>query len=111
MDALPSSLPDLNAVLSRLPESDRAVRSIQVRSFQEQTLFSIKTKDSLYTICADSGRNIKPVTKATIDDIIRKWVNAPVVKTDTLNERDQWIDRGGKYLAPYLFRGVSCGVK
>ena len=91
MDALPASLPDLEQILARLPETDRTVKKIQVRSFQDQTLFTIKTKDSLYTYCADISQDIKPLTKQTFEKIAKKWVNAPVAKIDTIHKRDQWI--------------------
>jgi len=90
-DALPSSLPGIHTILAQLPESDNKVRNIKVRNFQGQSLFSIKTKDSLYTICGDTIQSIKPVTQATIDNIVKKWVDAPIIKVDTLNERDIWI--------------------
>lgn len=91
MDAMPDSLPDIRAVLSQQHIPEESVRSISLKNFQNQTLFSVKTKDSLYTICSDANREIKPITTGTIHGIAKKWVNAPVAKLDTLNERDQWI--------------------
>lgn len=91
MDALPNSLPDIQTIISHLPEPGKNVRDINVRSFQRQILYSIKTKDSLYTICADTFQSAKPITTTTIENIVKKWNNAPVTRIDTLNERDIWI--------------------
>lgn len=91
MDALPASLPDIQAILSRISDLDKNIKSLDIRSFQNQTLFSVKTKDSLYVICADSNEQVKPITTHTFNNILKKWVNAPIVKVDTLIEREQWV--------------------
>lgn len=91
MDALPDSLADIRTLLSQQQIPGESVSNISLKNFQNQTLFSIKTKDSLYTICAETGRHIKPITAETIEGIAKKWVNSPVVRLDTLYERDQWI--------------------
>lgn len=90
-EALPDSLPEIRNLLSRLPESDRQIRSVKVRRFQEQTLFFIQTKDSLYSLCADSTEQVKPITVQTLSEIAKKWSSAPPIRVDTLFERDQWI--------------------
>lgn len=91
MDVLPQSLPDIQSVLDQLPDSGKKTKKISIRSFQEQTLYTIKTTDGLYSICSDTAQNIKPVTWNTIEQTAKKWVDAPILKIDTLNKRDQWI--------------------
>lgn len=91
LDALPDSLPAIRDILSRLPDPDKPIQNIAVRRFQGQTLFTIQTKDSLFTFCADSTQQVKPITAQTIADIVAKWSSAPLIKVDTLFKRDQWI--------------------
>ncbi|MDL2331310.1 PepSY domain-containing protein, partial [Odoribacter sp. OttesenSCG-928-A06] len=91
MEALPSSLPHWETVLSPVCDSVDQVQSLKVRQFQNQTLYTVKTKDSTYVICNDSLQAVTPVTFQTIRQIARKWVDSPVVRVDTLYERDQWI--------------------
>nr|WP_321522656.1 PepSY domain-containing protein [uncultured Macellibacteroides sp.] len=91
MDVLPDSLLDINTVFAQLPESDINIKSLSLRCFQGQPLFTVETKDSTYTICNDTTQSVNPVTRETIESIANKWVEAPIVKIDTLNERDIWI--------------------
>lgn len=91
MESLPSSLPDLQAVLARLPEPAEHVHNASVRRFQGQTLFTFETEDSLYVLCADTLQSVKPVTSETIQSIVNRWVDAPIARVDTLRKRDQWI--------------------
>lgn len=91
MDVLPDSLSDIRTVLAQLPEPEKNIKNLNVKYFQEQILFSIKTKDSLYTICGDTTLKVKAITEETIENIAKKWVDAPIAKVDTLNERDIWI--------------------
>jgi len=90
-ETLPSALPDLQEIISRLPDDDRDIRTLQVQSFQGQTLFTLKTKEKTHVLCADSLQKKHPVTWETIQGEAHRWVDAPVLKLDTLHERDQWI--------------------
>ncbi len=91
MEPLPSSLPDMASLVSRLPESVGSIRDVSVRQFQGQTLFAFETDDSLYVLCADTLQSVKPVTYETIQAVARRWVDSPVARVDTLYDRDQWI--------------------
>jgi uncharacterized iron-regulated membrane protein len=91
MDALPDSLPAIGEVLKQLPDSAKTIKGLSVRYFQEQALFTIRTKAGDYTVCGEESQVIKPVTCETIDRIVKQWVDAPVLKIDTLNKRDIWI--------------------
>ena len=92
MEPLPDSLPAVDSVAKRLPEGAAAkVRTVTVRRFQGQTLFDFETKDTTYTLCADSAEVRRPVTAETIRDVARRWVDAPIARIDTLHSRDQWI--------------------
>jgi hypothetical protein len=92
MEPLPDSLPAVDSVAQRLPEGAAAkVRTVTVRRFQGQTLFDFETKDTTYTLCADSAEVRRPVTAETIRNVARRWVDAPIARIDTLHSRDQWI--------------------
>ncbi|HBG41647.1 MAG TPA: hypothetical protein DDW85_09565 [Porphyromonadaceae bacterium] len=91
MDALPDSLPDINSILVRLPESGKTIKKLSVRYFRGQTLFTVKTNDRAYTICSDTLKAVNPLTWESIEHTAKKWVDAPIIKIDTLTERDQWI--------------------
>ena len=63
MEPLPDSLPAVDSVAKRLPEGAAAkVRTVTVRRFQGQTLFDFETKDTTYTLCADSAAVQRPIT-------------------------------------------------
>lgn len=91
MDVLPDSLPDIESVLDQVPGAEKKIRGLQVEYLQEQTLFTVKTKDSLYAVCGNSLQKVKPVTGTTITEVAKKWVDAPIARIDTLHERDIWI--------------------
>ena len=92
MEPLPDSLPAVDSVAKRLSEGAAAkVRTVTVRRFQGQTLFDFETKDTTYTLCADSAEVRRPVTAETIRNVARRWVDAPIARIDTLHSRDQWI--------------------
>lgn len=91
MDVLPDSLPNINAIISRLPISEKEIKSIDVSKIQDQILFSFKTKDSLYTVTEKNNEPIKPISKESIYHIASKWVDAPISKIDTLYDREIWI--------------------
>ena len=90
MEMLPSSLPDIDNYLEQIPDKGK-IRKINVRQFQGQTLFSVATKDSTYTFCTDTLQSVKPVTFDYIMQVAQDWVNAPILKVDTLHKREQWI--------------------
>ncbi len=87
-ETLPDSLPCIQEYTERIPG---AVKNIRVRQFQGQTLVELKTKDTTRLLCADTLQQVKPVTYATIEQIAREWVDAPIRRVDTLYERTQWI--------------------
>lgn len=91
MDALPDSLADIRTLLSQHQIPEESVGNISLKNFQQQVLFSVKTKDSLYTICTGTDPNTKPISEETIQAIAKKWVDVPIAKLDTLMEQDQWI--------------------
>lgn len=91
MEPLPSSLPDVEAVLARLPEPVSNIEAVGVRQFQGQTLLTIETADSVYVRCADTLQTVMPVTRETLDTVARRWVDADPVRVDTLHKRDIWI--------------------
>lgn len=71
---LPSSLPDLSSVRSRM---DDKVKSLSLKQFQGQTLFSTDKAPS--------------VTFPIVERVAKHWINAPIERVDTLNEREQWV--------------------
>lgn len=90
METLPSSLPDINTYLEQIPDKGK-IRKINVRRFQGQTLFTVAAKDSTYTFCTDTLQPVKPVTFDYIRQVAHDWVSAPILKIDTLHQREQWI--------------------
>jgi hypothetical protein len=83
--------PDIQTLLSRIPEPDAAISGIRLYRFQGQTLFDVKTQKGAYTLCADMSQTPLPVTWETVRRTARQWVDAPAFRVDTLQERDQWI--------------------
>ena len=71
---LPSSLPDLSSVRLRM---DDKVKSLSLKQFQGQTLFSTDKAPS--------------VTFPIVERVAKHWINAPIERVDTLNEREQWV--------------------
>ena len=73
-ETLPSSLPDLSSVLSKM---DDKVKSLSLKQFQGQTLFSTdKAPDITYSV---------------VERVAKHWIDAPIERVDTLKEREQWV--------------------
>lgn len=73
-ETLPSSLPDLSSVRSRM---DDKVKSLSLKQFQGQTLFSID--------------KVPSVTFPVVERVAKHWIDAPIERVDTLKEREQWV--------------------
>lgn len=101
-EALPDSLPAIETLLTQQKDT---LQALSIRQFQGQTLADITTADTTYTICADSTKQVMPVTSETIKSIAQQWVDALVMKIDTLHERQQWVlySRYEKNLPIYRF--------
>ena len=91
MDVLPDSLRNIESIILQLSITKKEIKNIEIKEIQDQVLFLVKTKDSLYTVSEKSNEAIKPITKESIYDIARRWVDAPISKIDTLYEREIWI--------------------
>ena len=91
MNVLPDSLPNIESIVSRLSISEKKIKSITAKNIQDQVLFYVQTSDSLYTISEKNDELIKPITKESIYNIAQQWIDAPILKIDTLYERDIWI--------------------
>ena len=73
-ETLPSSLPDLSSVLSKMGDK---VKSLSLKQFQGQTLFSTdKAPDITYSV---------------VERVAKHWIDAPIERVDTLKEREQWV--------------------
>ena len=73
-ETLPSSLPELSSVLSK---TDGEVKSLSLKQFQGQTLFSLdKAPD---------------VTFDVVEKVAKHWIDAPIKRVDTLRQREQWV--------------------
>lgn len=81
---------DINEVLSRVDEGSD-VRDISVRETRGQTLFSLRAKGKTYVICADSTQSVRSTDAKAIAQTVKRWIDVPISRIDTLNERDQWI--------------------
>ena len=84
MEPLPSSLPDVEAVLARLPEPVSNIEAVGVRQFQGQTLLTIETADSAYVRCADTLQTVIPITRETLNTVARRWVDTDPVRVDKI---------------------------
>jgi len=73
-ETLPSSLPELSSVLSKM---DGEVKSLSLKQFQGQTLFSF-----------DEAPNI---TFDVVEKVAKHWIDAPIKRVDTLRQREQWV--------------------
>lgn len=89
-EVLPSSLPDIRSIKQR---AGGEIRGLHIRQFQGQTLATVATADSSFTFsCHDTAEAaVKPITFAFLEATARQWVDAPVIRVDTLHERAQWI--------------------
>ena len=66
-ETLPSSLPDLSSVLDR---TDGKMKSLSLKQYQGQTLFSID--------------KAPVVTFSVVEQVAKHWINAPIERVDTL---------------------------
>ena len=85
-----ASLPDVASIAAR---ADEKVEALSLRQFQGQTLFEVKAGKKKQTLVADTlqDQRVKPITFATIEHEASKWNEAPIVRVDTLHEREQWV--------------------
>ena len=85
-----ASLPDLSAVDERV---EGKIESLSLRQFQGQTLFEVRADKKKLTLVADTlqDQQVKPITFATIEREASKWNEAPVLRVDTLHEKEQWV--------------------
>ena len=105
MSLLPDSLPSLDNISKRINISDTDIQSVSISEQKRQTIYTIQTKDSTYLLCADSAKEITPINDQLILATAQHWVNTPILKIDTLLERDIWImyTRYEKELPIYKF--------
>lgn len=87
-EALPDSLPAIETLTAQLTDT---LQALSIRQFQGQTLVDITTTDTTYTCCSDSTLQVAPITDKTIMQVARQWADAPVIRIDTLYERQQWV--------------------
>ena len=73
-ETLPSSLPELSSVLSKM---DGEFKSLSLKQFQGQTLFSF-----------DEAPDI---TFDVVEKVAKHWIDAPIERVDTLRQREQWV--------------------
>ena len=73
-ETLPSSLPELSSVLSKM---DGKMQSLSLKQFQGQTLFSF-----------DEAPDI---TFDVVEKVAKHWIDAPIKRVDTLRQREQWV--------------------
>ena len=88
-EILPSLLPDIQSIKQKAGEN---IKQLHIRQSQGQTLETVTTADSSFTYCCnDTTVAVKPIPFSFLEETALKWVNAPVIKVDTLHERVQWI--------------------
>lgn len=87
-ETLPSSLPDIQEYIKRIPQP---VKQVKVHQFQDQTLISFITADSTYTYCADTLQKEKKITFAFLEQTAKEWIKAPIIQVDTLHTLEQWV--------------------
>ncbi len=88
-EVLPSSLPDIQTIER---QAGGKIKRLHLRQFQQQTLATVTTADSTFTFCCtDSLAEVKPITFDYLEKTAQDWVNAPILKVDTLHERAQWV--------------------
>lgn len=67
------------------------IKKIEISQFNGVPVFDITTKDKEHRFYAEEPYNKTPeVDLNAIEKIAAKWVNAPILKIDTLQKRDIW---------------------
>lgn len=90
LEPLPDSLPSLDDLKFQIKNPDKTSK-IRLRQFQGQTIVTVNEKKHSYTFCSDSNATVKKTDYKAIENIAKTWVNASVVKVDTLTDLEQWI--------------------
>lgn len=105
LEPLPVSLPSVDEVLSRIPDSCM-VTGMSVSNYLGQTLFEVQTDKGIIKLPADSTEEIPVINRERINRIVKLWCNAPVASMDTLYHLDQWIPFGQlkKHFPIYKFK-------
>lgn len=91
--SLPDSLPPLDSLRGVLPDSTR-VWALSVEVDRDVPVFAIKTDEGMLKLSADTLLQEVPETSVSYDEAeryARRWVDADILKVDTLLDLDQWI--------------------
>ncbi len=87
-ESLPDSLPAPREIEER---AGGEIRHLSLRQFQGQTQVSVATDDTAFVYPSGTPPPILPVTYKFAEAEALRWIDAPIRRVDTLNEREQWI--------------------
>lgn len=87
-EVLADSLPDLNYVSERV---EGEIKSLRIREFQGQTLMDVRTSEKKYLLTTDTLQDIKPVDYLCVEKVAKQWIDAPIIRVDTLHKRSQFV--------------------
>ncbi|WP_274972938.1 PepSY-associated TM helix domain-containing protein [Bacteroides fluxus] len=93
LSASGDSLPDIAAVIARLPHKEQ-VRKLTLNRKFGQTFFHVRTGKGEYNLPLNPSDSLLPTDSKYIHRIAALWCPAPIVHIDTVNSPDQWIPFG-----------------
>ncbi|MDE6813561.1 MAG: PepSY domain-containing protein [Duncaniella sp.] len=85
--SISDSLPERLGFTDSLPSG---LRSLSISSSGARTIVSWSTADTV-VVCTPEGKPVGPATYVDALQTASRWLDAPIVRVDTLTERDQWI--------------------
>lgn len=89
-DIITDSLPPITDLLNQIPAEEQ-FKTLQLNQYKNQSLFTLTTNKQLSLTNASLVPDKGPISQGELKAIASKWVDAPILKIDTLQKRDVWI--------------------
>lgn len=96
MDALSGNILSPDSVLQQLPNND-SILKLSLKSYQHKPLFEVLNPQGSFRISATDSIIIQDDNTpqfADIQNYAQQWVDAEIIRVDTLNKLEQWIPFG-----------------
>jgi hypothetical protein len=95
MDTIKGDLPDMDIVLERCSLSQDDVCKASLKTLGGDIYFELTAKDSTYRESVNSVKQtVGRPGYSYIENYAKRWINADIVRVDTLYKLEQWIPFG-----------------
>lgn len=89
-EAISENLNSIDSLIQYIP-TDEKIKRVELAQLAGQPIFTIETNKDIYNVDQKFNRVYEPISMPQLTNIASTWVNAPILKIDTLEKRDIWI--------------------